>query len=268
MQSPGRYEAASGEEERPGCELSWEERAHCINLWLSECSTLGWLSDKLSIQPSILAAICVSWVVAFFFWGFSSELISAVVGLLYPMYATFRALEDHTQANDAHSAAEVSDWLAYWVIYAAITILDVIFYWVLLWVPFYHILRLVFTVWLFLPATRGASTVYAWTVGPVFRRYRLCVDSALAQSAAGFNGALGGEQLRGALRGAALESAGLVRNLGIEELVAQELTKAAAARLASQAASPSRMQGRGTRTASPRPPLSAHRPGAGKAEAD
>lgn len=184
-------------------------------------------------------------------------MICTIVAVLYPMYATFRALEDHSQVRDARAVAEVRDWLAYWVVYSASTIFDCIFYRILLWLPFYQIVRLAFIIWLFFPGTRGATTVYAWAIGPVLRRNRPHVDAAIAQSVAEFSDALGGGQLFSTLDRGTAEGGDLFRTPDREELVVQDLSKHAAMAPASQTISMGSGSGhvrKRARAASPKPP--------------
>mmetsp|Transcript_17790 Transcript_17790/g.21838 ORF Transcript_17790/g.21838 Transcript_17790/m.21838 type:complete len:118 (+) Transcript_17790:2-355(+) len=103
-------------------------------------------------------------------------------------------------------------------------------------------MRLALIVWLFLPATRGAQALYRWAVAPMLRRYRPQVDVALARSAQQLCGSFSTEKLREALRS---KGHGEAPGCGIEELMAQELAKAAASRLGQVSSR--------ARTASPRP---------------
>ncbi|CAM9554721.1 unnamed protein product [Chrysoparadoxa australica] len=76
------------------------------------------------------------------------ELIVNLVGFCYPAYASFKAIDgttkDHTQ------------WLAYWMIFGFLLILEP----VLSWVPLYSWIKLFGLVACYHPKTRGASQVY------------------------------------------------------------------------------------------------------------
>jgi len=215
---------------------SLDERAQHLNLWLDECPPVRWLAEKCGISPLAVAGAGFLWFLLFVLWGFMGELVCKVVGNLFPMYASFRALED-----EDHD--EVSSWLTYWVTFAAFTLLEGASAKLMSWLPFYYVMRLVLILWLFLPATRGAQALYTWTVAPVLRRYRPQVDVGLARSHQQLCGALTTEKLRDALRSKVDEAPS-----GIEDLMAQELAKAAASRFVGQVSSRAR-------TASPRPNL-------------
>eukprot|EP00434_Breviolum_minutum_P039980 symbB.v1.2.035519.t1/scaffold4793.1/size34812/2 len=166
---------------------SLDERAQHLNLWLDECPPVRWLAEKCGISPLAVAGAGFLWFLLFVLWGFMGELVCKVVGNLFPMYASFRALED-----EDHD--EVSSWLTYWVTFAAFTLLEGASAKLMSWLPFYYVMRLVLILWLFLPATRGAQALYTWTVAPVLRRYRPQVDVGLARCLACFR-AVHGEVL-------------------------------------------------------------------------
>jgi len=197
---------------------SLDQRASDLNSWLSDCPPVLWMAEKLGVSISGAGAV---WALLVLLWGCTGELICTVVGSFYPLYASFRALEDGEHA-------EVGVWMTYWITYAAFTLAEGAFRKLLSWVPFYHVLRLAFIVWLFFPATQGAQVIYAWTVGPLLRRHRANIDTALARCSQELNGSFCAEQLRGALSADRKDSSG---DVSIEDFMAQELAKAAASRL-------------------------------------
>jgi len=204
---------------------SFEERFQGVSTWLDESSSLRWVAHKFGVQPWTIACAGCLWFCGFILWGFTGEILCTIVSLLYPMYGSFKALEDGEHA-------QVGGWLTYWITYAALKLFESAFYRILEWVPFYHIFRLVFLFWLFLPSTNGASWIYRLVVGPTLRRYRPHIDAQLDKTADDLNNSLGNEQFRSALRkatvNAATASAGYVQGIGIEDLVEQQLKKAAA----------------------------------------
>lgn len=208
---------------------SFNEGFQGAGVWLDESPSVRWLAQKFGVQPWTLACAGCIWACGFVLWGFTGEIVFTVASLLYPMYASFKALDD-----DEHQ--QVGGWLTYWITYAALKLCDTISYRILEWVPFYHLFRLLFLFWLFLPATNGAAWIYKLVVAPTLRSYRPHIDATLDKTADDLNnsiGSLGGnEQFRSALRratvNAASASAGYVQGLGIEDLVEQQLKKTAA----------------------------------------
>ncbi|XP_011404129.1 PREDICTED: receptor expression-enhancing protein 2-like [Amphimedon queenslandica] len=82
-----------------------------------------------------------------------SRLVIVIVGVLYPAYCSFKAVKykDHR---------EYTTWMMYWIVFAifltAETFSDVF----LSWLPFYYEIKIVIVIWLALPYTQGAKTLY------------------------------------------------------------------------------------------------------------
>ncbi|XP_050387485.1 protein HVA22-like [Argentina anserina] len=75
--------------------------------------------------------------------------------LAYPLYASIMAME-----RGSSSKQEVEQWLAYWIMYALLSPLEMIFEPLLQWIPFWYEVKLVFMAWLVLPQFGGASFLY------------------------------------------------------------------------------------------------------------
>eukprot|EP01018_Ginkgo_biloba_P039065 Gb_05305 [translate_table: standard] len=76
-----------------------------------------------------------------------------VVTLLYPLYASVRAIETPSRLDD-------QQWLTYWVLYSLITLFEITFSRVLEWLPFWPYVKLITICWLVLPIFNGAAYVY------------------------------------------------------------------------------------------------------------
>ncbi|CAF2300382.1 unnamed protein product [Brassica napus] len=81
-------------------------------------------------------------------------LIGPGVMLLYPLYASLRAIESPTMLDD-------QQWLTYWIIYSLITIFELSFWRILAWLPFWPYIKLLFCMWLVLPMFSGAAYIYS-----------------------------------------------------------------------------------------------------------
>ncbi|XP_078151732.1 HVA22-like protein F [Carex rostrata] len=80
-------------------------------------------------------------------------LVGPGVTLIYPLYASVRAIESPSSVDD-------QQWLTYWVIHSFITIFELTFWNVLRWFPLWHIMKLLFCCWLVLPVFNGAAYLY------------------------------------------------------------------------------------------------------------
>ncbi|XP_021274641.1 HVA22-like protein f [Herrania umbratica] len=83
--------------------------------------------------------------------------LDAIVGpgvmLLYPLYASIRAIETPSMVDD-------QQWLTYWIIYSLITIFELSCWKILAWLPFWPYMKLLFCMWLVLPIFNGAAYIY------------------------------------------------------------------------------------------------------------
>ncbi|XP_077229462.1 HVA22-like protein f [Tasmannia lanceolata] len=80
-------------------------------------------------------------------------LIGPGVMLLYPLYASMRAIESPSTLDD-------QQWLTYWVLYSLITLFELSSWKVLAWLPIWPYMKLVFCLWLMLPIFNGAAYIH------------------------------------------------------------------------------------------------------------
>ncbi|KDO20562.1 hypothetical protein SPRG_22323 [Saprolegnia parasitica CBS 223.65] len=95
------------------------------------------------------------------------------VGVLYPAYASFKALE--TPATD-----DDKQWLTYWVVFSITSSAEEVAERVVSYLPGYYVLKCIFLVWLMLPKTRGAIIVYDKYLQPLLKQYEPLLDAKLA----------------------------------------------------------------------------------------
>ncbi|GLU12353.1 hypothetical protein SLE2022_290380 [Rubroshorea leprosula] len=71
-------------------------------------------------------------------------LAGPVFSLLYPLYASVRAIETKSIEDDRQ-------WLTYWVLYSMITLFELTFVKLIEWIPIWSYAKLIFTCWLVIP---------------------------------------------------------------------------------------------------------------------
>ncbi|XP_059309889.1 HVA22-like protein e [Lycium ferocissimum] len=90
------------------------------------------------------------------FWTLITYL-HAVAGpvtmLLYPLYASIVTIESTSKLDD-------EQWLAYWILYSFLTLLEMLFQPILDWIPIWYDVKLIAVAWLVLPQFRGATFIY------------------------------------------------------------------------------------------------------------
>ncbi|XP_027343166.1 HVA22-like protein e [Abrus precatorius] len=90
------------------------------------------------------------------FWTLITQLHSLagpVVTLLYPLYASVVAMESKSKLDD-------EQWLAYWIIYSFLTLMEMVLQPLLEWIPIWYDVKLLFVAWLVLPQFKGAAFLY------------------------------------------------------------------------------------------------------------
>ncbi|GAB2213436.1 hypothetical protein Drorol1_Dr00021477, partial [Drosera rotundifolia] len=67
-----------------------------------------------------------------------------VLMLLYPLYASVMAIESPSKLDD-------EQWLAYWIIYSFLTLMEMVLQPLLEWIPIWYSVKLLLISWLVLP---------------------------------------------------------------------------------------------------------------------
>ena len=112
----------------------------------------------------------------FVMFGVGANYITCLLGVAYPVFMSFLALESEGGEDD-------KQWLTYWVVFGLFNILDHFAGFVLAWIPFYYFLKLGFLVFLFHPTTKGATWVYNNFILPHIDEYNSQLDAAHARIA-------------------------------------------------------------------------------------
>ncbi|KAL5543860.1 hypothetical protein UlMin_007644 [Ulmus minor] len=85
--------------------------------------------------------------------------------LLYPLYASVVAIESTSKLDD-------EQWLAYWILYSFLTLVEMVLQPALEWIPIWYDVKLVLVAWLVLPQFKGAAFLYERFVRAQIRKYR------------------------------------------------------------------------------------------------
>lgn len=111
--------------------------------------------------------------------GRGTMLLGDLIGFVYPAYATvsLTAIRGTTgnvvQQPSGHSVNDTIKWLTYWLMFAAVLIVEQPFNALLRLVPFYCLIKTVFFAYCSLSIeTNGSALVYAVIVRRYFAKYR------------------------------------------------------------------------------------------------
>ncbi|RAQ40587.1 HVA22 domain membrane protein [Aspergillus flavus] len=104
-----------------------------------------------------------------------ADLLSSIITILFPIFASFKALRS---ANPS----QLAPWLMYWVVLSAILMAESWTVWILGWLPFYSWIRLFFFSYLVLPQTQGARILYQTYVDPFLAQHEREIEEFIGRS--------------------------------------------------------------------------------------
>jgi len=128
--------------------------------------------EKVSKVPKECVVVGVVLIIAnSLIFRIGAGFICNLVGFIYPAYWSLKAIESKTRDDD-------TQWLVYWVFYAAFSIVDSFVEFLLRWIPFYYFFKLGFFLWFFHPSTKGALVVYE----NVLKKLLSCADETVDEA--------------------------------------------------------------------------------------
>lgn len=121
---------------------------------------LDTISQTTGYPKAKVLKLSLIFLVLFVVFGIGQAIITNIIGVAYPVFMSFHALESTGSDNDD------KQWLTYWVIFALFSVTDQFAGFILHFIPFYYVLKVATLIWLFHPAFQGASYVYRELVHP------------------------------------------------------------------------------------------------------
>ena len=131
--------------------------------------------ERLTHVDRVWLALCTLIVVlCYIFLGNGASILSSVIGVSYPVYATAKAMESRTVQD-----GELKRWLKYWIAYSVLGAMDSVI--LLTWLPSFLFLKLMLLIWCMMPVTwNGSEVLYRTLVKPFFLKYQLHIDHTLS----------------------------------------------------------------------------------------
>ncbi|CAJ1396442.1 unnamed protein product [Effrenium voratum] len=165
--------------------------AEAVNADLDEVPLVRHLARRLQVTPVVVAVGFLLLSLIFLLYGVGGQLVCTIFGVALPAFESFKAVEEFANLQEGdgqnvyNKASGMQFWLTYWIVVAAISSIECLFYYVVVWIPGYYPLKLGFLVYLYIPRVRGANHVYNWFVSPVLKRNRATIDLTLEESSRG-----------------------------------------------------------------------------------
>ncbi|KAK1922493.1 TB2/DP1, HVA22 family-domain-containing protein [Papiliotrema laurentii] len=106
--------------------------------------------------------------------------VSNLIGWALPAYLSVQAIESPGTNDD-------KQWLTYWVVFGSLNLAESLgLRPILYWIPMWFVFKTLFTIWLMLPATRGAEILYSNVIRPAIGNVKARAQ-APSSSSTGFN---------------------------------------------------------------------------------
>lgn len=130
-------------------------------------------ADRFNLKSAHIALAIIGVAFALVLSGILDDLTCNLIGILYPAYLSFKAIE--TQESD-----DDKQWLTYWVAFAIYNIIDDFSSILFFWLPFYYPIKLIVLLWMVWPKTRGAQVLYEVVIKRILKMYEAQIDEKLS----------------------------------------------------------------------------------------
>ncbi|KAL5710454.1 hypothetical protein ACHQM5_021013 [Ranunculus cassubicifolius] len=107
---------------------------------------------------------------------FITSLLIVVVGYVYPAFECYKAVE-----KNRVEVEHLRFWCKYWIIMAALTVIDRFGDIFVSWLPMYGEMKLAFIIYCWSPKTMGTSHVYEAYLKPLIAMYELDIDQNMVE---------------------------------------------------------------------------------------
>jgi receptor expression-enhancing protein 5/6 len=121
------------------------------------------IANKTGV-PAKYVVIAIIICLASIIIGFLDSYIVTFIGVVYPAIQSIKAIESPDEDDD-------KQWLTYWIVFGLFSFVELFIGFILKFIPFYFILKMIFLLWLFLPNFNGALKIYKLFVYKIFKKY-------------------------------------------------------------------------------------------------
>jgi receptor expression-enhancing protein 5/6 len=133
------------------------------------------IAQKIGIETGqLIAGAIVIWAL-FIILTMGGTILTMTLSVLYPAFKSVQALETKDTDDDDKI------WLTYWCVFGGFTLLDDFFGFLLNMIPFYAYIKVGFFLWLMLPQTRGANTVYKSGLKPYLVKHKKEIEDFIKE---------------------------------------------------------------------------------------
>jgi len=137
---------------------------------------LTYLENKTGVGRMKLIYGCVAVLSLYLVVGYASGFIVALLGFLYPAYASVKAIESDDKEDD-------TQWLTYWVVYSSFSIGEFFSDIFLSWFPLYFLFKCMFLCWCMAPFSwNGSEFIYRRFIQPFVMKHESEAEQLINQA--------------------------------------------------------------------------------------
>jgi receptor expression-enhancing protein 5/6 len=126
------------------------------------------IREKTGIKGSYVIIFLIGSII-FVYFNIFENLITNLVGTVYPSFWTIKAIESKNK-ND------IKKWLTYWIVFGVFVIIDFFNIIIVKIFPYYFLMKIMFLIWLFMPGSNGCTIVYQLFVKKIFNSFEDSID--------------------------------------------------------------------------------------------
>jgi len=126
-------------------------------------------------DPRVFYVGCAAFLALFLIMDHPANQVVALVGFLYPAYASVKAIESSDKDDD-------TTWLTYWVVYTTFNIAEFYIDVVASWLPMYFLFKVAFLVWCMYPCGsgyNGSLFIYNKIISPFVKKHDAEIQKAM-----------------------------------------------------------------------------------------
>jgi len=125
---------------------------------------LGTLQKKTGLSKNLQIGLFIVIVTLCLMLGYAAQLLSGLIGFIYPAYHSVR-------------------WLTYWVVFSFFHVLEFFSDHLVWWLPAYWLAKTLLLIWCMAPPPySGSDLIYTRVIKPLYLSYHSEVDSAIDQA--------------------------------------------------------------------------------------